>query len=197
MMIGWSQVSVKKRLTFLGVGILMCLVALYTLWWSPLLDDIDQLKAEIQGQEQATRAAQFKAQTLQDVDQQFLQVRHDLQERFSDISGEMDPQKFRTEVMELAKRLDVTVRVWKPDARVAEDHRRGQPQGIAVRVEGDFYQGVAFMSGLEALPWIQSIASVKVMRIDRVGGGTTTGMDIKIQIMPPSVFEEAQKLLAT
>ena len=197
MMIGWSQVGAKKRLTLLGVGILMCLVALYTLWWSPLLDDIDRLKADIQRQEQASRAAQFKAQTLQDVDQQFLQARRDLQTRFSDISHEINPQNFRTEVMELAKELDVTVRAWKPDTMVVGDHQRGQPQGIAVRVEGDFYQGVSFLSGLEALPWIQSIASVKVMRVDRVGGGTTTAMDIQVQIMPPSVVEQAQKLLAT
>jgi Tfp pilus assembly protein PilO len=196
MMAGWSQVSVAKRWTLLGVGLSMCLAALHMLWWSPLLDEIDRLNADIQQQEQEMRAVQFTVQTLHQEDQQLQQIRQDLRARFQDIPEEINPQYFRKDVTKLANGSGVTLRAWRPEAMVAGAHQPSPYLAIAIRVEGGFYQAVSFLSGLEAQPWVDSISSVKFMRVVRSRGGVSTTMDITMQVMTPSVFEQVKKLLA-
>ncbi|MGD9852527.1 MAG: type 4a pilus biogenesis protein PilO [Nitrospirales bacterium] len=196
MMTGWSQLTASRRWTILGVGVLLCLVALYSFMWSPLMDDIDRLNAEIQQQEQGSRAALFKIKALQDVNQQLLRIRHDIRERFQNVPEEVNPQGFRKEVMDLSRSLNITMNSWKPDAMISRDQQTTKFLGIAIKVKGVFYQGVSFLRGLEALPWVQSISSVSVVRMSRENGETTISMDIKIQGMTPSVFEQVKKLLA-
>lgn len=196
MMAGWSQVTVSTRWTLLGVGVLACLVALHSLMWSPLIDDIDRLKAEIQQQEQEGRAALFKINALQDADRELLRIRNDIRERFQNVPDYVNPQSFRKDVMELSRSLNITMSSWKPDAMVPMDQQTPKFLGIAIKVKGGFYQGISFLRELEALPWVQSISSVNVVRLSKENGETTLSMDIKIQGMAPSVFEQVKKLLA-
>ncbi|MDR4495957.1 MAG: type 4a pilus biogenesis protein PilO [Nitrospirales bacterium] len=194
-MITWSQVTASRRWPLMGVGALLCLVTLYLFIWSPLIDDIERLRAEIQQQEQESRAALFKIKALQDVDQQLLRIRHELRERFQNIPDEVNPRNFRKDVMDLSRNLHVTLSSWKPDAMVLRDQQTYKNLGIAIKVEGAFFQGISFLRGLEALPWVQSISSVKVVRKSMVNTETTILMDIKIEGMAPSVFEQVKKLL--
>lgn len=192
----WFQISVSRRWTLLFVGILICLTVLNSLWWSSLGDDIDRLEAEIQQTEQESRAALLKLKALQDVDQQFLQIRHELLSRFQGFPDKVHPQNFRKDVMNLAKQVNVTLRSWKPEIMVGWDHHAPQFLEIDLRVEGGFYQAVSFLTVLEGLPWVQSISSIHVVRTARSSGEFSTAMDIKIQAMTPSVFEQIKKLLA-
>lgn len=193
----WSQISPSKRWILLMVGILIFLTVLHSLWWSPIRDDIDRLETEIQQKDQEIQSAQLKLKALQDVDQQLLRVRHELLSRFQDVPNDVHPQHFRKDVMELTKRVNVTLRSWKPDIMVGWDHRTPQFLGVALRVEGKFYQAISFLSVLESLPWVQRISSIHVVRIARSNGELSTAMDIKIQVLSPAVLEQVKKLLAT
>ncbi len=192
----WSQVAALRRWMLLGVGVLVCLIALYVFLWSAFLDDIDRLKSDIQQLEQENRAARFKTTALQNVDQQWLHMRQDLREKFHNLPDEVDPQHFRKDVMDLSKNFNVTMNSWKPETLGFREEQAPQNLKIAMRVKGRFYQGISFLRGLEQLPWVQSISSVKAVRLSTGNGETTIVMDIKIQAMTPSVFEQVKKLLA-
>mgnify|MGYP002624029689 CR=1 FL=1 len=184
----WSQVTASRRWMLLGVGVLVCLIALYVFLWSAFLDDIDRLKSDIQQLEQENRAARFKTTAFQNVDQQWIDMRQDLRE--------VNPQHFRKDVMDLSKNFNVTMNSWKPETLGFREEQAPQNLKIAMRVKGRFYQGISFLRGLEQLPWVQSISSVKAVRLSTGNGETTIVMDIKIQAMTPSVFEQVKKLLA-
>ena len=196
MMTGWSQVSISRRGAFLGFGLfMMAMGALYGLIWSPLIDDSDRLRDEIQQHEQEARAIQFKLQALQNVDQQLLRVRDEFQLRFQKIPGDLAPQHFRKEVVELSKTLDLTMRSWKPDARVPWDQQVSPFFDIGIKIEGGFYQGVVFLAELEALPWVQSISSVHIIRMTRLNGQVSTVMEVTIRVMSAATLEKVKKLL--
>lgn len=195
-MIRWSEIIASRRWALLGVGVLFCLMALHVFLWSPFLDDIDRLKADIQQLEQDNRAARFKITALQDVDQRLLDVRQDLREKFQNVPDDVNPQSFRKDVMDLSRNLNVTISSWKPDTMVLRKEQVPKYLEIAIKIKGGFYHGVSFLRGLEKLPWVQSISSVKVVRMSEGNGETTISMDIKIQGITPSVFEQVKKLLA-
>ena len=195
-MLKWFQVTASRRWVFLGVGVLFCLIALHVFLWSPFLDDIDRLKADIQQLQQDYRAAHFKITALQDVDLRWLRIRQNLREKFQNLPGDVNPQNFRKEVVDLSKNLNVTMNSWKPNTMVLREDQIPNHLEIAIKVKGGFYQGVSFLRGLEQFPWVQSISSVKVLRMTMGNGETTISMDVKIQGIPPSVFEQVKKLLA-
>ena len=195
-MLKWPQVTASRRWALLGVGVLFCLMALYVFLWSPFLDDIDRLKADIQQLEQENRAARFKITALQDVDQRLRLIREDLREKFQNLPDDVNPQNFRKDVMDLSRNLNVTMNSWKPDTMVLREEQLPKNLEIAMKIKGGFYQGVSFLRGLEKLPWVQSISSVKVVRMPMGSGETTISMDVKIQGIHPSVFEQVKKLLA-
>ena len=192
----WSQVSTSRRWVLLGVGVLLCLVALYVFLWSVFLDEIDRLKSDIQQLEQENRAARFKTTALQSVDQQLLHIRRDLREKFQNIPDDVNPQNFRKDVMDLSRNLNVTMNSWKPETLGLREEQVPKNLEIAIRIKGGFFQGISFLRGLEKLPWVQSISSVKAVRLSMENGESTISMDIKIQGMTPWVFEQVKKLLA-
>jgi len=194
-MVWWKSLSIWQRLSFSGVAMMACLLVLHILIWHPMSQSIEVLQQQMARLDQESQGLVQKIGSLKAIEKDITELRENLSSRVQQFPESIDSKTFRRDVVEIAKRRGVTVRVWKPEAPLMKLQHSEISIPITVRIEGDFQGTVQFLDELRKVPWVQSIASLVMARRQGSEGSSLIVTNIDIQGLTPLGIERVQKLL--
>lgn len=195
-MIGqWTALSTWQRLGLSGMVLLVCLLGLYIMVWHELDQSIEMLQQEVVRLDQEAQGLIPKLGSLQAIEKDITGLREHLSSQVQQFPKHIELTRFRRDVMEIAKRRSVTVRVWKPAAPLMSLQHSETLISITVRIEGDFQGTVHFLDELGQLSWIQSIGSIVMVRRQGIEDSSTIITNIAIHGLTPLSIEHVKKLL--
>ncbi len=160
----WLLISIWPRLIILGLTVALFAVGMHIWVWSSLDQTIEQLHEDITGVTRETQAAIHKIGTLKEGEGDLARLREKFATHRQPFPVPVEPQSFRRDVVDIAKRAEVTVRLWNPKQSLVE---AGEPESsltILVRVEGSFHGIVQFLDEILQLSWIQAINPLVLAR---------------------------------
>ena len=195
-MIDWCKtLSMWHRLGLLGVGLLVCLLGLQIAIWQPMCQSVEVLQQEITRLDQESQGPTQKIGSLKSIERDITELRENLSSRVQQFPKYVESKTFRRDVMDIAKRRSVTVRVWKPEASLMGLQHSEISIPITVNVEGDFQGTVQFLDELRQLSWVQSIDSMVMVRKQGSENSSLIITHIAIHGLTPWGIEHVQKLL--
>jgi len=136
-----------------------------------------------------------KIGSLKALERDITELRENLSFRAQQFPENIESKTFRRDVVEIAKRRRVTVRVWKPEVPLMGLLHSETSIPITVRIEGDFQGTVQFLDELRKLPWVQGIASLVMARRQGSEDSSLIVTNIVIHGLTPLEIEHVQKLL--
>ena len=111
----WKTLSNKNRLGLLGVAVLVFLLSMHILVWQSMIQTIETLRNEVTGLEQEKNVLIPKKDSLKAMEGEITVLRERLSSRIQQFPEKLDLNNFRKEVVAIAKRTNVVVRIWKPE----------------------------------------------------------------------------------
>jgi Tfp pilus assembly protein PilO len=160
MMAQWKSLSLWGRFGFLVGIMLVCLLGIHFVMWDTMNNSIKQLQEEVSRLAQESRGLTKKTESLNTIEKEVNSLRDDLATRIQQFPENIESRIFRRDVIEIAKRRNVTVRVWKPERPLTELPHSEFSIPIALRVEGNFQGTVQFLDDLRQLAWVERIPSI-------------------------------------
>ena len=194
-MVWWKALSIGHRLSLLGVALFGCLVVIHIIIWGPMNQSIEVLQQEMARLDQESQGLIQKIGSLKVIERDITELRENLSSRVQQIPENIESKTYRRDVVEIAKRRGVTVRVWKPEAPLTGLQHSETSIPITVRVEGDFQGTVRFLNELSKLPWVQSIASLVMAGRQGSEDSSLIATNIVIHGLTPLGVEYVQNLL--
>ena len=194
-MVWWKALLIWHRIGILGVAAFVCLVMMHLNIWRPMNQSIEVLQLETSRLDQESRGLIQKIGSLKGLERDVAQLRKNLSSRVQQFPKNIELKSLRRDVMEIAKRGGVTVRVWKPEVPLMGLQHSETSIPITVRIEGDFQGTVKFFDELRQLSWVQSIASLVMARRQGSGDLSIIITNIAIDGLTPLGIEHVKKLL--
>jgi Tfp pilus assembly protein PilO len=195
-MIVWCKaLSIWHRLSLLGIAMLVCLLGVHIAIWQPMGQSIEVLQQEVTRLDQESQGLTQKIGSLKSVERDITELRENLSSRVQQFPEYVESKTFRRDVMDIAKRRSVTVRVWKPEAPLMGLQHSETSIPITVRVEGAFQGTVQFLDELRQLSWVQSMDSIVMTRKQGSEDSSLVITNIAIHGLTPLGIEHVQKLL--
>jgi Tfp pilus assembly protein PilO len=191
----WTVLSTRHRLAFFGLTMVMCLLGMYLVIWQEMDHSIEMLQQEVVHLDQERQGLLPKIRALQAMEREITELRDNLSSRVRQFPEKIDSKTFRRDVVTIAKRRSVTVRVWKPEGPLMGLQQAETTMPITLKIEGDFQATVQFLDELRQLSWVESIVSV-VMASKQVGDDSAILLThIAIHGVSPLGMAHVQKLL--
>ena len=195
-MIDWWQArSIWHRLGLLGAGLLVCLLGLHIAIWQPMGQSVEVLQQEITRLDQESQGLAQKIGSLKSIERDITELRENLSSRVQQFPEYVESKTFRRDVMDIAKRRSVKIRVWKPEIPLMGLQHSEISIPITVHVEGNFQGTVQFLDELRQLSWVQSIDSMVMARKQENEDSSLIITNIAIHGLTPSGIEHVQNLL--
>jgi Tfp pilus assembly protein PilO len=164
--------------------------------WRPIDHSIEVLQQEVDRLDQESQGLIQQIGSLKVLERDISALREILSSRVQQFPKHIGSETFRRDVVNIAKRRDVMVRMWKPEVPL-----RGlqSPETssipITIKVEGNFHSSVQFLDELRDLLWVQSIASIVMAKKQGSEDSSLIVTSIAIHGLTPLSIEHVQKLL--
>jgi Tfp pilus assembly protein PilO len=195
-MIVWgTALSIWQRLSLGGIMILVCLLSLHLVIWREMDQLIEMLQQEVARLDQEGQGLIPKLGSLKAIEKDITDLRENLSSQVQQFPEHIEAKNFRREVVEIAKRRSVIIRVWKPEVPLMGLQHSETSIPITVRIEGNFKGTVQFLDELSQLPWIQSIGSIVMARRQGIEDSSLIITNIAVYGLTSSGIEHVQKLL--
>jgi Tfp pilus assembly protein PilO len=195
MIVGWKALSIWHRIGLLGVVMFVCLLLMHIIIWHPLDQSIEGLQQEVARLDQESQGLIQKIGSLKSIERDVTELRENLSTRVQQFPEKIELKTFRRDVVEITKRRNVTIRVWKPSVPLMGLQHSETSIPITLRVEGNFQGTVQFLDELRQLPWVKSIASIVMVGGQGSEDSSLITSNITIHGLTPSGIEHVQKLL--
>jgi Tfp pilus assembly protein PilO len=191
----WQFIMFRYRAGIVVVGILVFLLGMHSMIWSPLESSIQELQQDVARLDRETQNLVKKKNTLKSVEADLVELRQTLSSRFQNLPEHIELKFFRREVVKIAKRANVAVHVWKPEAPLVDLPHAETAIPITVRLEGNFPDTVQFLDELRVLPWVKAIVSLNISRKEGSGIAPLIITHLAIRGFSPSDLDHVQKLI--
>jgi Tfp pilus assembly protein PilO len=195
MIVQWTGLSIWHRLGLSGIVILVCLLGLHIVIWREMDQSIEMLQQEVARLDQETQGLIPKLGSLKVIEKDITELRKNLFSRVQQFPEYIDEKTFRRDVVEIAKRRSVTVRVWKPGVPLTGLQHSESSIPITIKLEGDFQGTVQFLDELGQLSWIQSIGSIVMTRRQGIEDSSLIITNIGIHGLTSLGIEHVRNLL--
>ena len=197
MMTQWKSLSLWCRFGFLVGVMLVCLLGIHFVMWDTMNDSIKQLQEEVSRLDQESRGLTKKTESLNTIEKEVNSLRENLATRVQQFPENMESKVFRRDVIEIAKRRNVTVRVWKPERPLTELQHSEFSIPIALKVEGNFRGTVQFLDDLRQLAWVERIPSITLAGKPDNEHSPLVSTNLVMHGLTPLGIEHVQQLLKT
>lgn len=191
----WTALSIWHRLGLSGIVMLVCLLSLHLIIWREMDQSIEMLQQEVARLDQEGQGLIPKLGSLKAIEKDITELRENLSSQVQQFPEHIEAKNFRRDVVEIAKRRSVIVRVWKPEVPLMGLQHSETSIPITVRIEGDFKGTVQFLDELSQLPWIQSIGSIGMARRQGIEDSSLIITNIAVYGLTSLGIEHVQKLL--
>lgn len=191
----WKSLSSWHQLSLLAVGIMVCLLGVHLVMWQSMDRSIEMLQQEVARLDLESKGLIQKIGSLNVVERDITTLRENLSSRVRQFPENIESNTFRREVVEIAKRRNVTVRLWKPEIPLSDLQHSQTSIPITVKLEGDFQGTLQFLDDLRQLAWVQSIASLVISRGQGNEDSSFIITNIAIQGLTSLGIEHVQNLL--
>ncbi|GJL58021.1 MAG: hypothetical protein NPIRA03_08780 [Nitrospirales bacterium] len=193
----WKSLSLWGRFGFLVGIMLVCLLGIHFVMWDTMNNSIKQLQEEVSRLAQESRGLTKKTESLNTIEKEVNSLRDDLATRIQQFPENIESRIFRRDVIEIAKRRNVTVRVWKPERPLPELPHSEFSIPIALRVEGNFQGTVQFLDDLRQLAWVERIPSITLAGRPDNEHSPLVSTNLVMHGLTPLGIEHVQQLLKT
>ena len=197
MMAQWKSLSLWCRFGFLFGVMLACFLGVHFVLWDTMDDSIKQLKEEVSRLDQESRGLTKKTESLNIIEKEVNSLRENLATRVQQFPENIESKIFRRDVLDIAKRRNVTVRVWKPERPLAELRHSEFSIPIILRVEGNFQGTIQFLDDLRQLPWVERIPSITLAGKPDNEFSPLVSTNLVMHGLTPLGIEHVQQLLKT
>ncbi|MGP0592243.1 type 4a pilus biogenesis protein PilO [Nitrospira sp. T9] len=197
MMAQWKSLSLWCRFGFLVGVMLVCLLVIHFVMWDAMSDSIKQLEGEVSRLDQESRGLTQKTESLKTIEKDVNSLRENLATRVQQFPENIESKIFRRDVIEIAKRRNVTIRVWKPEPPLTELQHSEFSIPIVLRVEGDFQGTVQFLDDLRQLAWVEGIPSITLAGKPDNEHSPLVSTNLVMHGLTPLGIEHVQQLLRT
>ena len=195
MIVRWMASSIWHTLGLSLVSILVCLLVMYNLIWHGMDQSIAVLQQEVARLDQESQGVIQKIGSLKAIEVEVAELRENLFSRVKQLPEDIESKIFRRDVVEIAKRRSVTVRVWKPEVPLMDLQHSETSIPITVKVEGDFQGTVQFLDELRQLPWVQSIPSIVMAKTKGNEDSSLIITNITLHGLTPLEIKRVQNML--
>lgn len=197
MIMVWKSLSSWHQLSLLAMGMIVCLLGVHLVMWQSMEQSIDMLQQEVVHQDLESKGLIQKIDSLKGIERDITILRENLSSRVRQFPENIESNTFRREVVEIAKRRNVTVRLWKSEIPLSDLQHSQTSIPITVKLEGDFQGTLQFLDDLRHLAWVQSIASLVISRGEGREDSSFIITNVAIQGLTPLGIEHVQELLKT
>lgn len=197
MMAQWKLLSLWGRFGFLVGVMLVCLLGIHFVMWDTMNDSINQLQEEVSRLDQESRGLTQKTESLKTIEKDVNSLRDNLATRVQQFPENIESKIFRRDVIEIAKRRNVTVRVWKPEPSLTKLQHSEFSIPIVLRVEGNFQGTVQFLDDLRQLAWVERIPSIALAGKPDNEHSPLVSTNLVMHGLTPLGIEHVQQLLKT
>ncbi len=193
----WKSLSLWCRFGLLVGAMVVCLLGIHFVMWDTMNDSITQLQEEISRLNQESGGLIQKTKSLNALEKEVNTLRENLASRVQQFPEKIESKIFRRDVIEIAKRRNVTVRVWKPERPLTELRQSEFSLPIALRVEGNFQETVQFLDDLRQLAWVERIPSITLAGNPDNEQSPLVSTNLVMHGLTPLGIEHVQQLLKT
>lgn len=193
----WNEALTWQRLVIIGLAVALFVLGMQSWVWSPLEHSIAMLTHDITGLTQKNQQSIKSITSLKDVEREVALLREKLPPTFQQIPVGAEPPPVRREIVDIGKRTGVSVRLWKPNAKMVNSEQSEGSLDIIVRVEGSFYGTVQFLDELLQLPWVQTVNPLILIRKHDASSASLVTTDFTIKGIESRQFPQTKKLLKT
>ncbi len=172
----------------------MCLLCVHLVMWRSMDQSIEMLQQDVARLDLESQGLIQKIGSLKGIESDVRTLRENLSSHVSQFPEHIESNSFRRNVVEIAKRRNVTVRLWKPEVPLRDLQHSQTSIPITVKVEGDFKGTLQFLDDLRQLSWVQSIPSLVVSREQGSEDSSFIITNIAIQGLTPLGIEHVQNL---
>lgn len=193
----WKTLSIWHRFGLLVGVMLVCLLGIHLVMWQAMSLSLEELQREVARLDQEGHGLLQKADSLKAIERDINALRENLAARVHQLPEHVESKVFRRDVMGIAKRRSVTVRVWKPEGPLTGLQHAEASIQIAVRVEGNFQGTVQFLNDLRQLAWVESIPSIVMAGRSENEDSSLLITNLVMHGLSPLGIEHVQQLLKT
>jgi Tfp pilus assembly protein PilO len=191
----WKSLASWHQLSLLAVGMMVCLLGVHLVMWRSMDRSIEMLQQEVARLDLESRGLIQKIASLKSIERDINTLRENLSSRVRQFPENIESNTFRRDVVEIAKRRKVTVRLWKPEIPLSDLQHSQTSIPITVKLEGNFQGTLQFLDDLRRLGWVRSIASLVISRGQESEDSSFIITNVVIQGLTPLGIEHVQKLL--
>lgn len=195
MIVRWRSLSIRHQLGFLVVAMLVFLLGMHLVVWREMDRSIEMLQQETARLDLESQGLIQKMDTLKVLENDITQLRENLSFRVQQFPQNIKSNTFRRDVVEISKRRNVTIRLWKPEVPLMDLQDSETSIPITVKLEGDFQGTLQFLDELRRLPWVQSIASLALSSGQGSEDSPFIITNVAIRGLTPLSIEHVQNLL--
>lgn len=193
----WKSLSIWHRFGLLLGVLLVCLLGIHLMMWQAMNRSLEELQQEVARLDQEGQGFIQKTASLKAIERDINALRESLAARVQKLPEQSESKIFRRDVMEIAKRRSVTVRVWKPKGPLTGLQHSEDSIPITVRVEGNFQGTVQFLDDLRQLAWVESIPSIVMAGRPENEDSSLVITNLVMHGLTPLGIEHVQQLLET
>jgi Tfp pilus assembly protein PilO len=174
---------------------LVFLLGMHLVVWREMDRSIEMLQQETARLDLESQGLIQKMGTLKVLENDITQLRENLSFRVQQFPQNTKSNTFRRDVVEISKRRNVTIRLWKPEVPLMDLQDSETSIPITVKLEGDFQGTLQFLDELRRLPWVQSIASLALSSGQGSEYSPFIITNVAIRGLTPLSIEHVQNLL--
>lgn len=193
----WKALSIWHRFGLLVGVMLVSLLGIHLVMWQAMSHSLEELQREVAHLDQEGHGFLQKTDSLKAIERDINALRENLAARVQQLPEHIESKVFRRDVMGIAKRRSVTVRMWKPEGPLTGLQHSEASIQIAVRVEGNFQGTVQFLDDLRQLAWVESIPSIVMAGRSEKEDSTLLITNLVMHGLTPLGIEHVQQLLKT
>lgn len=193
----WKVLSIWHRFGLLVGVMLVCLLGIHLMMWQPMSHSLEDLQREVARLDQEGHGLLQKTDSLKAIEKDINALRENLAARVRQLPEHIEIKVFRRDVMGIAERRSVTVRVWKPEGPLTGLQHSEASIPIALRVEGNFQGTVQFLDDLRQLAWVESISSIVMAGRSENEDSSLLITNLVMHGLTPLGIEHVQQLLKT
>lgn len=192
---GWTKSATSYRLGLTVIVILVCVLGLHMVIWRPIDHSIEVLQQEVDRLDQESQGLIQQIGSLKVLERDISALREILSSQVQQFPKDIRSETFRMDVVDIAKKRNVMVRMWKPEVPLRGLQNTETSIPITIKVEGNFSSSVQFLDELRDLLWVQSIASIVMAKKQGSEESSLVVTSIAIHGLTPLSIEHVQKLL--
>lgn len=192
---GWTKSATSYRLGLTVIVILVCVLGLHMVIWRPIDHSIEVLQQEVDRLDQESQGLIQQIGSLKVLERDISALREILSSQVQQFPKDIRSETFRMDVVDIAKKRNVMVRMWKPEVPLRGLQNTETSIPITIKVEGNFSSSVQFLEELRDLLWVQRIASIVMAKKQGTEESSLIGTSITIHGLTPLSIEHVQKLL--